>query len=145
MLFSRLDAKQAVNGSIIFSVLLCIAIVAMGGALTQFELIPFPDDPLVYEWQLAEQTAGGQLTAWLGFAVHQLLIWGTIYCAQRHYGKRDYSNTLRPVNLLALGINLIFVILHYLQTRFFYDAIAQGLPSWTAQFARLDADRHPRH
>ena len=131
----RLDAKQIVNWSIVFSVLLCAAIVAMGGALSQFEIIPHPEDPLVYEWQLAEQTAWGQLTAWLGFALHQLLIWATIAYAQKRYSKRDYRNSLRPVNLWALGINLVFIALHYLQTLFFYDAIAQDLPSWTAQFA----------
>ncbi len=129
------DARQVVNGSILFSVLLCVAIVAMGGVLSQFELIPHPEDGFVYEWQLAEQTAWGQLTAWLGFAAHQLLIWGTILYAQKHYGKRDYQQGLRPVNLAALGINLVFISLHYFQTLFFYDAIAQDLPSWTAQFA----------
>ena len=135
MLLSRIDAKQAINWSIVFSVLLCAAILAMGGVLSQFEIIPHPEDPLVYEWQLAEQTAWGQLTAWLGFAVHQLLIWATIAYAQKRYSKRDYSNTLRPVNLWALGINLVFIGLHYLQSLFFYDGIAQDLPGWTAQFA----------
>lgn len=135
MQLSQLDARHAVNWSIVFSILLCLAIVAMGGVLSQFELIPIPDDPLVYEWQLAEQTVWGQITAWLGFAAHQLLIWGTILWAQRRYSKRDYQHALRPVNITALGINLVFVVLHYLQTMFFYDAIAQDLPSWTAQFA----------
>ena len=135
MLLSRLNGAQMVNWSIIFSLLLCVAIVALGGVLSQFEIIPLPDDPLVYEWQLAEQTAWGRLTAWLGFALHQLLIWGAIIYAQTRYSKRDYRNTPRPVNLWAVAINLVFIVLHYLQTMFFYDAIAQDLPSWTAQFA----------
>lgn len=127
--------KQVVDGSILFTVLLCAAIVAMGGALSQFEIIPHPEDGFIYEWQLAEQTAWGQLTAWLGFALHQLLIWATIAYAQRRYSKRDYTDKLRPVNIWALAINFVFIVLHYLQTLFFYDAIAQDLPSWTAQFA----------
>lgn len=135
MLLSRFNDKQVVNGGIIFSILLCIAIVAMGGVLTQFEIIPLPDDGFVYEWQLAQPDQIAQLTAWLGFAIHQLLIWGTIWWAQKHYTKRDYSNKLRPVNWIAIGVNLLFVILHYGQTYFFYDAIAQDIPSWTAQFA----------
>ena len=135
MLLTKLDAKEIVNWSIIFSVLLCAAIVAMGGLLSQFEIIPHPEDGFVYEWQLAQPTSIAQLTAWLGFALHQLLIWGTILYAQNKYGKRDYQNTLRPVNIWALGINLVFIVLHYFQTMFFYDAIAQDLPSWTAQFA----------
>lgn len=135
MLLSRFNDRQVVNGGIIFSILLCIAIVAMGGVLTQFEIIPLPDDGFVYEWQLLESDSMAQLTAWLGFAVHQLLIWGTIVYAQKNYSKRDYTNKLRPVNWFAIGVNLVFVILHYFQTYFFYDAIAQDIPSWTAQFA----------
>jgi len=135
MRISHLTGERIVNWSLIFSVLLCAAIIAMGGLLSQFEIIPHPDDGFVYEWQLAEQMAWGQLTAWLGFAIHQLLIWGTIAYAQNRYRKRDYSNSLRPVNLWAIGINLVFVGLHYLQTMIFYDGIAQDLPSWTAQFA----------
>ncbi|MCE2473645.1 MAG: hypothetical protein J4G18_17440, partial [Anaerolineae bacterium] len=42
---------------------------------------------------------------------------------------------LRAVTVGALRINLIFHIQHNLQTMVFYDAIAQDLPSWTAQFA----------
>ncbi len=135
MLQNGVDSRQVVNFSIVFSILLCAAIVAMGGVLSQFEIIPHPEDPLVYEWQLAEQTAWGQLTAWLGFALHQLFIWAAVVYAQKRYSKRDYRDSLRPVNVWALGINLVFIVLHYLQTMIFYDAIAQDLPSWTAQFA----------
>ena len=131
----HLNDKQVVNSSIVFSVALCAAIVAMGGALSQFEIIPHPEDGFVYEWQLLEANSLAQLTAWLGFAVHQLLIWATIAWAQKRYSKRDYTDKLRPVNHWALGINLVFILLHYAQTLFFYDAIAQDLPSWTAQFA----------
>jgi len=134
-LLSKFNDKQVINWSIIFSILLCVGIVAMGGVLTQFEIIPYPEDGFVYEWKLATPNAMAQLTAWLGFALHQLLIWGTIYYAQKHYSKRDYTDTLRPVNWWAIGINFVFIILHYFQTYFFYDAIAQDIPSWTAQFA----------
>ncbi len=135
MLLSRLQGEQIVNWSLVFSILLCAAIIAMGGLLSQFEIIPLPEDGLVYEWQLLEQTAWGQLTAWLGFAIHQVLIWATIAYAQQRYRKRDYGSALRPVNKWAIGINLVFIILHYFQTMVFYDGIAQDLPSWTAQFA----------
>jgi hypothetical protein len=39
------------------------------------------------------------------------------------------------VNYWALGINAVFCLLHYVQTLFFYDAIAQYVPSWIAQWA----------
>jgi len=135
MLISHLSGERIVNWSLVFSALLCAAIIAMGGVLSQFEIIPLPEDGLVYEWQLLEQTAWGQLTAWLGFALHQVLIWAAIAYAQKRYSKRDYQTGLRPVNLWAIGVNSVFVVLHYFQTMLFYDGIAQDLPSWTAQFA----------
>ncbi len=135
MTFPQLKGEQIVNWSLIFSVLLACAIIALGGVLSQFEIIPHPEDGFVYEWQLAEPMAWGQLSAWLGFAIHQLLIWGTIAYAQNRYSKGDYASALRPVNRWAIGINLLFIVLHYLQTMVFYDGIAQDLPSWTAQFA----------
>jgi hypothetical protein len=130
----RLNDRQIVNGGIIFSVLICLAIIGLGASQLQFTLAQVPaDDPLFYEWQLAVPNVWAQLTAWLGFAFHQLAIWGTIWYARRNYTK--YTSALRPANWWALGINLVFVILHYLQTAVFYDAIAQDIPSWTAQFA----------
>lgn len=131
---NQLDDRKILNAGIIFSLLLCVAIMALGGVLLRFELAAVPpDDVLFYEWQLKEWTFWGQLTAWLGFALHQLAIGGTIWYAQKHYQK--YTNTLRPANWWALGFNAVFIVLHYFQTMFFYDAIAQDIPSWTAQFA----------
>jgi hypothetical protein len=65
----RLDDKKIIDGSILFSIIVSIAIVALGGWLTQFELAHTPADDIgfFYEWQLAEATAWGQLTAWVGF------------------------------------------------------------------------------
>ena len=82
MLISQLSGERIVNWSLVFSALLCAAIIGLGGILSQFEIIPLPEDGLVYEWQLLEQTAWGQLTAWLGFALHQVLIWAAIAYAQ---------------------------------------------------------------
>jgi hypothetical protein len=126
--------RAAVNIGIILSTIACLAILLLGTWLLQFELAvqPAGDVGFFYEWQLANPTFLTRATAWLGFGFHQLLIWLTIWWAIEK-SPRTYSNTLRPVNLVALGINALFIVLHYLQTMFFYDGIAQDLPSWTAQ------------
>lgn len=127
-----IKASLAANISIIFSVVMCLAIVALGAWLTQYELATPTADPFFYDWKLAEPSALSRLTAWLGYIFHNLAIWGTIFYAQKHY--RTYSDTLRPANVWAFGINALFIVLHYLQTAFFYDGLAQDIPSWTAQF-----------
>lgn len=127
--------RFAVNLGIIFTVVVCLGIVALGTWQTQFELKAPPADDVgfFYEWQLAEPTFWSRATIWIGFALHQLLVWLTIWYAREHYQK--YTDRLRPINYWALAINGVFVVLHYLQTAFFYDAMAQDIPSWTAQYA----------
>jgi len=100
--------------------------------LTRFELAtPTINDAFFYDWQRADPDFWSRATAWVGFALHNLAIWLTIYYAQKHYVK--YTATLRGANVAAIVINLVFIALHFAQTAFFYDAIAQDLPSWTAQ------------
>ncbi|MCA9913760.1 MAG: hypothetical protein KC496_10445, partial [Anaerolineae bacterium] len=132
---NQIEDRKALDWGIIFTVIISLSIVAIGVWLTNYELAE-PDPALggfFYEWQLANPTFWSRATAWVGFAVHNLLIWGTIYWAQER-SNRKYTNTLKPVNMIALGINGVFIVLHLLQTIFFYDGIAQDLPSWTAQF-----------
>lgn len=127
--------RSTADFGIVLAVIVSIGIIALGGWLTQYQLAtpPANDVGFFYEWKLAAPTTLSRLTAWVGFAVHNLLIWITIWYAKAHYQK--YTDTLRPANWWALGINVVFIGLHYLQTTFFYDAIAQDIPSWTAQFA----------
>ena len=76
-----------------------------------------------YFWQLPEPTFMGRLTAWGGYTLHQVAIWGCIYYAQKN--KLKYTNKLHKVNIWALGINATFIILHLVQTAIWYDGTAQ--------------------
>ncbi len=132
---NQIEDRKALDWGILFTVAICLGIVAIGVWLANYELAA-PDPEMggfFYEWQLANPTFWSRATAWVGYALHNLLIWGTIYWAQER-SNRKYTGTLKPVNVIALGINAVFIVLHLLQTLFFYDGIAQDLPSWTAQF-----------
>jgi hypothetical protein len=133
--FRDLTGQRAADYGIIFTILICVGIVALGTWLTQFELaVPPADDAgFFYEWKRADPDFWSRATIWIGFAVHQLLIWYVIWYAREHYDK--YTNSLRPANYWALAINGVFIILHFVQTAVFYDGIAQDIPSWTAQYA----------
>jgi hypothetical protein len=133
---TRITGGRAADYGIVLAVVLCLGILALGTWLAQFELAaPPPDDVgLFYEWKLAEPTFWSRAAVWLGFGLHQVLVWLTIWWAQER-SSRQYTDQLKPVNLIALAINTVFIGLHYLQTAFFYDGIAQDIPSWTAQGA----------
>jgi hypothetical protein len=133
---NQISDRRAVDGGIIFSVVVSLAIILLSTWLLRFEIATQPegDTGFFYEWRLANPNFWSRATAWLGFAIHNLLIWGTIWWAQERTD-RKYTATLKGVNVVALVINGVFILLHYVQTAVFYDGIAQDIPSWTAQFA----------
>jgi hypothetical protein len=83
-----------------------------------------------YRWLSASPSDVGRVSAWTGYAAHQLAVWGCIYISQRQ--KLTYSAQLRPLNWVALGVNAAGVALHYAQTRHHYDGLAQDVPEGTA-------------
>jgi hypothetical protein len=83
-----------------------------------------------YPWRLTEPNAMARLTAWSGYLLHNILAWGIIYFAQRQ--KPKYGNDLRWFNWWMIGVNIVFGLLHVVQTQYFYDGLAQSVPEITA-------------
>ena len=84
-----------------------------------------------YYWKLPNPTFWTHFTAWTGYALHQVTIWGIIYYAQST--KLKYSNRLHPANWWMLGANVFFIALHLLQTSIWYDGLAQDVSIWSSQ------------
>ncbi len=121
---------------IVFSVVISLAIIAIGAWLLQYPL-EAPDPALGgfhYEWQRADPGFWSRASVWILFGLHQIAHWVTIWWAQEKY-QGEYTDKLRAANWWAVGVNVVFIVAHYLQTMFFYDGMAQDIPSWTAQFA----------
>jgi len=131
------DVKDttALNWGIIFAVVVSVAIFSLGGILAGFTIAPEPEGVgFFYEWQLANPNFWSTGSAWVLFVLHNFAIWGTIYWAQER-SNRKYTTHLKSFNFVALAINAVFILAHFAQTAFFYDGIAQDLPSWTSQGA----------
>lgn len=84
-----------------------------------------------YYWKLPEPSTITRLSAWLGYAAHQLVAWGLIIYAQTKV--RDYSDGLHRVNVVALLANFGFIALHTVQTHLFYDGLAQDVSIFSSQ------------
>jgi hypothetical protein len=54
-----------------------------------------------------------------------------IFAAQKR--GTQYTAGLHPVNLLALGVNAFFIVLHLDQTHIWYDGLAQDVSIWSSQ------------
>jgi hypothetical protein len=83
-----------------------------------------------YPWQLPDATVWTRLSAWVPYTVHQVAIWFLIARAREE--KPKYIFGLHRFNVWALGINAFFLILHIVQTKLFYDGLAQDVHESTA-------------
>ena len=113
-----------------------IAVVVLTGVVwlagRGLHVVLLPDQGAAwYYWKLPEPTVWTRLSAWLGYAAHQVVSWGLIYYAQTRV--RRYSRGLKKVNIVALGANVGFVALHLLQTQLFYDGLAQDVSIFSSQ------------
>jgi hypothetical protein len=87
--------------------------------------------PMWYLWQLNEPTVWTRLTAWGSYIAHNLFIWYLIWTAQS--SKAKYTSKLHRFNLYALLGNAFFICLHLVQTRYWYDGLAQDMAEFTSQ------------
>ena len=117
-----LPAAKVLTTGIIGCIAIMAAILFFGPYSNDIQL---PEDRghMWYLWQLAEPTFWTRLTAWGGYAAHQLTIWTLIYLAKSQ--PRRYVSGLHPINIAALTANVAFVGLHIVQTRIWYDGLAQ--------------------
>ncbi len=70
---------------------------------------------------------------WGLYLLHQFFNWGLIYYAQSR--PHRYTTRLHPVNIVALGANALFIVLHYVQTHLWYDGLAQDTSIYSSQGA----------
>ena len=120
----------ALWGGILFSLLFTALIAWAGQRLESIELLP--DFGVAwYYWRLPHPTVWTRLSVWSLYLLHQIAIWGLIYYAQTRV--KTYTRGLHPVNLAALGVNALFVLLHFVQTHIFYDGLAQDVSIFSSQ------------
>lgn len=86
-----------------------------------------------YFWQLQEPTIWTRLSAWAPYCLHQLAIWYVI--ANARATRPRYIFGLHSFNVWALAINVCFVVVHIVQTKIFYDGLAQDVHEATSMMS----------
>ncbi len=97
--------------------------------LAHFQIVG-PTVPFAYPWRLTQPTVIAALTAWGGYLLHNIIVWAIIYFAQRERPK--FGNNLRWFNWALIGTNVIFIVLHIIQSQLWFDGLAASVPEITA-------------
>jgi hypothetical protein len=121
---------RALWGGVLFS-LVFTGIIAWAGQSLDHTNFIVSKDPSWYFWRLPNPTFWTHATAWGLYLLHQVTLWGLIYYAQTRV--KTYASGLHRVNVLALGLNAGFILLHFIQTHLFYDGLAQDVSVWSSQ------------
>lgn len=122
-------AWLAAAGSALFSAAATGLIWAAGRRLAGVPHLP-DRGPSWYYWKLPKPSTAARLSAWGLYAGHQLAVWGLVAYGQRRVGR--YARGLHPLNVVALGVNGGFILLHVAQTHVWYDGLAQDVSIWSA-------------
>lgn len=99
------------------------------GYLAGFEIVG-STRPFQYPWRLVHPTSLSHLTAWIGYLAHNIAVWIILFLAQRQ--KPGFENGFRWFNWAMVGTHVVFILLHLLQTRLWYDGLAADVPEITA-------------
>jgi hypothetical protein len=124
------SSNNALWGGIAFSLLFTLLIWVLGDRLNSIKLAPDTGAEHYY-WKLPEPTFWTRASVWGLYLLHQVAIWWTIWHAQTKVAK--YTSGLHRINVIALGLNALFIFLHLLQTHFFYDGLAQDVSIFSSQ------------
>jgi hypothetical protein len=120
----------ALWSGILFSLLFTGLIWLTGERLNTVPLLP-DQGAAWYYWKLPDPTFWTHATAWGFYLLHQVALWGLIWYAQTRVKK--YVAGLHTVNLVALGVNAFFIVLHLVQSQIWYDGLAQDTSVFSSQ------------
>ena len=110
--------------SIIFSLAVVLVIFYFDFSPIGVELLP-DTGASHYYWKLPIRDNMIMLIAWVLYGLHQISIWLLLL-------QQKKAPSLKGAIILLLT-NGFFVLLHLLQTQFFYDGLAQDSPVWFPQ------------
>jgi hypothetical protein len=131
----NITIKQTLIFASIAFLLLSVATVLLTPSI-QAAYYPLEEDQGAawYYWKLPNDgNTAARISYWTGYIVHQLVVWGMIIGLRKKKKEMMAAKGVHIRNLLLLGVNLLFVGLHLVQTYFWYDGLAQDVPVWSSQ------------
>ena len=121
--------KSIVLAGLLVSVVLTLAIYLVSRTLA-FDTTTQTQTGFIYRTYLKNPTYWSRFTCWLGYIMHQLYVWMIIFIVRRM--SPQWSPSFRWWNWALFCGNLVFSIWHIVQTKYFYDGLAQDVSEYFA-------------
>jgi hypothetical protein len=102
-----------------------------GNLASRFDIVNEKYFAFYYPWQTRNPSTMAYISAWTGYALHNIAAWVIIYLARKE--KPKYASNFRWFNWAMLAVNLGFFGLHWVQTQIWYDGLAIAVPEVTSQ------------
>ena len=130
-----MKTTRAWLGGIVFSLAAIGAVVLIAPGLAAFRQTFLPDQGAAwYYWKLPSASFWAAVTVWAGYGLHQLLCWYFIFRLQQEKAAL-HGDRLGKYQAALLLTNGVFIVLHLLQTRFFYDGLSQYVSVASSQYS----------
>ncbi|PAT02301.1 hypothetical protein CI105_02870 [Candidatus Izimaplasma bacterium ZiA1] len=114
--------------SIIVALVMTVAIIFIPNSIENYYHLP-DQGASWYYWKFPEPDMAARISAWSLFIIHFL----TVGFVMNKLKANSKSSELSKYNYYLLFVNLFFIVLHYLHTIIWYDALAQDTPVWSSQ------------
>jgi hypothetical protein len=118
--------------AVILAALSTAGILLLESQLQQVVLLP-DQGAAWYFWKRTDPNFASLGTSWGGYIMHQLFIWGIISWAQKNREKLSDRTKMHAINWIALGGTAVFGLMHFIQTAFWYDGLAQNVSVFSSQ------------
>lgn len=107
-----------------------ILLTSLVGALIVRPAFPIDQGSLWYYWRLPEPTIAARITGWIGFLLHLGVTWFLVWKGTQ---EKQTGLSFSRWNIMLFWAQIIFVLLHLVQTTIWYDSLVYDTPVWLSQ------------
>jgi len=119
------------SGILAAAALTAVIWLTAGNLANRFDIVNEKYFAFFYPWQTRNPATMAYISAWVGYALHNISVWGILIASQR--SRPAYQDGFRWYNWALLGVNGLFYVLHLLQTQLWYDGLAIAVPEVSSQ------------
>mgnify|MGYP000271259922 CR=1 FL=1 len=121
--------------SIVSAIVLTLAIYLIPTSIDDFYANPALNDTggSYYYWRFLPEHKDivARITAWSFFALHFVTV--AYFIVKLRHNPKEKGTEYSKYNIYLLLVNLFYIVLHFVHTTIWYDALAADTPVWSSQ------------